>query len=284
MLLTTFRKTRTQTAILTLLATSVATAPAVFADNRPSTAPAIEELDKAYLFNASQLNRAGQEATTHVDRELNQLDSQGIEDLARTVLGETALSDQELDWHASSARQDNTFGVKEVLRTEQILSETEGNIRALTTRLDKSPMVENPQWVWNSVGGVKARIKILYCSPREYIALFGTQLPQEGFSGLYSGMDVWDIILTGAMYSNGSSSKQAFPLLYKPGNISLLKRGQSRYYNMDRLTYMIDYGRGSISKAFWQGVVAPYLVNQDTQSLMEQLKKCGASYIKNFFE
>lgn len=49
---------------------------------------------------------------------------------------------------------------------------------------------------------------------------------------------------------------------------------------MDAYTYMIDYGRGAIPAAFWEGVIAPYLfTNEDWESFKTQLGVCAAQVL-----
>lgn len=178
-------------------------------------------------------------------------------------------------------RVDSEEDLRHAFRTELVLERTHQLLR------QKYPALILPQsrWVWNNVGGVYARIKVLHCSPWEYIALWGTSLPQHGFSGEYSYMKVYDIMLTGEMESNNASVDGAPPRLYTPGKTSLLEAGETRYYNLNSYTYMMDYGRGNISMAFYQGVVAPWLfANHDLDSLKGQMFSCGQSFMQGAWE
>jgi hypothetical protein len=158
-------------------------------------------------------------------------------------------------------------------RTEQVLAAVHAALKAAYPQ----HVVDRPVWIWNNVGGIYARMAILACGLSEYVALFGTNVPQQGFSGYHTGMDVWDIMVTGSMWSYGAASTAANPLRYTPGErVSVLPRRETRYYTMDAFTYMIDYGRGSIARAFWQGILAPYFfINHDWESLKTQLGVCA---------
>ena len=98
-------------------------------------------------------------------------------------------------------------------------------------------------------------------------------------SGRYQSMDVWDVMLTGKMRSFSSEPQQAYPLLYGSTSVSYLPRGEARFYEMEAYTYMADYGRGSIWRAFWSGIIAPYLfVNHVYVSISRQIGDCVRSW------
>ena len=91
-------------------------------------------------------------------------------------------------------------------------------------------------------------------------------------------MDVYDIMLKGKMVSYENYPAGALPLTYLSGDVSLLKKGVTRYYSMESDTYMIDYGRGQIAMSFWAGVIAPaFYTSHDFKSMKDQLKSCGRS-------
>jgi hypothetical protein len=84
-------------------------------------------------------------------------------------------------------------------------------------------------------------------------------------------------MMTGKMLSFNTDSNASNVLTYTPGGrISALKKNESRVYNLDEYTYMIDYGRGGIAYSLWQGVFAPYLFsNHDWHSFQTQLAVCA---------
>ena len=163
----------------------------------------------------------------------------------------------------------------EAYKTERILEEYE----RLLHHSYPNKLLTDSKWVWNNVGGITARVKVLYCTTKEYLVLFGTQTAQEGFSGRYQSMDVWDVMLTGKMRSFNAEPTQSFPLFYGSRSVSYLPRGEARVYEMEEYTYMADYGRGNISRAFWSGIIAPYLfVNHDYVSMSQQIGDCIRSW------
>ncbi len=226
------------------------------------------EHDARYVFSAKGINEAGQKAVQTADQyiqELGDAKSAYARDFFRSSF-EHGVDTQEYD-------------LIEAYRTELILKQVHQNLE------DQHPgkTLRAPSWIWNNVGGIWGRLQILYCSPTEYIALFGTQLPQQGFSGTYRFMDVWDVMLTGKMHSYSADPSVAFPVSYLPGDASLLRKTESRHYDMDRFSYMVDYGRGVIPASFYRGIIAPFLFSShDSYSLRKQLGDCGYSMLSNW--
>jgi len=129
---------------------------------------------------------------------------------------------------------------------------------------------KDSEWTFNDVGFIKARIRILYSTLRQYVALFGSPLPVEGYSGCYT-MEVSDIVLWNTMCSAGCQPQNAVSQEYGPGDISVLRSGEKRIYTMDN-TYMINVGIGNIVESFNQGIIHPAFVDRDFGSAFEQLK------------
>jgi hypothetical protein len=219
------------------------------------------------VFDPDAIEALRAAATADVERSLAALDAASLERAARMFYAardtetQPTWSDVELA-HAVAA-----------YRAEQVLIAVHAALKAAYPQ----QVVDKPIWIWNNVGGIYARMAIIACGLHEYLALFGTSTPQSGFSGYYPGMEVYDIMLTGSMTSWGAAPAAANPLVYTPGDRrSLLARKETRYYTMGADTYMLDYGRGNIARAFWQGVIAPYLfVNHDWRSLETQLGVCA---------
>jgi hypothetical protein len=218
-------------------------------------------LSTKYQFYPELLNNIGVQARTHIE-ELS------LED---NIL--EAFSFYDLKYNENDKQK-----VWDTYKTERTLEKFE----ELLKESHPGKILNQSEWIWNNVGGIHARLKVLYCSTKEYVVLFGTQDFQDGFSGVYPYMDVWDIMLTGEMKSYSAKMRESYPKTYKPGDTSLLKRNESRRYSMQGLSYMIDYGRGSIWRSFWSGIIAPYLFqNYDSHSAYIQIKDCIRSMWQN---
>jgi hypothetical protein len=160
------------------------------------------------------------------------------------------------------------------IRFETISQNTHKKLRQVFGNL----ILKHPRRVINNVGGIYAMMEIYYCSSHEYIALFGSPMAQSGFSGRYRYMKVYDIMIDGIMKSAGFERHNSVATTYRAQDISLLKKKERKFYSMEAGTLMLDYGRGFILPAFWQGVIAPNLfVNHDSSSLMGQIKDCASS-------
>lgn len=138
---------------------------------------------------------------------------------------------------------------------------------------------EDGLWTFNSVGGSLAEIKILYCSPTEYLALWGSPLTTEGFSGRYPDLDVWDIMLSGLMKSYAPGQHQYNTYQNNPEQdfhqTSFLPKGVGKHFSMTEGSYMIDYGRGSLITALGAGAMLGHkYVTGDKKSKKEILAEC----------
>ena len=224
-----------------------------------SSSPSGSSRSSEFIFDPEELNRIGKQAVAEVDEDLSRIQENVLSELAHSFFGNQKVPESEMI---------------SAYRTELILDRT---TRLLQQHYPQY-ITQNPIWVWNNVGGVFARMTILFCSFGEYLALFGSPMRQSGFSGEYHHMDVYDIMLKGKMVSYENYPVGALPLTYLSGDVSLLKKGVTRYYSMESDTYMIDYGRGQIAMSFWAGVIAPaFYTSHDFKSMKDQLKSCGRS-------
>jgi hypothetical protein len=130
------------------------------------------------------------------------------------------------------------------------------------------------RWAFNSAGNVICQIAIVYASPTEYVAFFGTPIGATGFSGRYGHADVWDLMVEGRMltYTPG----QFEPTEHGPGDSAYLKQGTSKGVAYVGGTWMIDYGRGLPATMMPFGIIAPAVFNTlDGESAWKQLADYG---------
>jgi hypothetical protein len=98
------------------------------------------------------------------------------------------------------------------------------------------------RWTFNTAGNVVCQIALIYASPVEYVAFFGTPLGATGFSGRYPWADVWDLMVDGTMRT--FIPGQFEPTVYGPGDSAYLPRGMGKGVQYEAHTWMIDYARG----------------------------------------
>lgn len=145
-------------------------------------------------------------------------------------------------------------------------------------------------WTFNAVGGSLAEIKVLFCSPREYVALWGSPVQTDGFSGRYAKLDVWDVMLAGRMSSYmPGDGHQAWLYLNDGGpdshQTSFLARGDGRHFSLEEGAYMIDYGRGKLLSALRVGARLGHRnVTGDKVSRRHMLRGCARQSLSNWFD
>ncbi len=199
------------------------------------------------------------------------------------LIGALARREYERNTHSYPRFQDEDHGNGHTSAEDFLIAHRyEGIARIVHRRLREiygNKILEKPIRVINNVGGIYATMEIYNCSLREYMALFGTILPQTGYSGSYSFMRVWDVMVDGEMYSYGVERNKSVPISYGPGEYSLLNKKERRVYKMGAGAMMLDYGRGFIPPALVEGVFAPFSNNLDSASMRGQIFQCAKSFI-----
>jgi len=138
------------------------------------------------------------------------------------------------------------------------------------------------KWTFNAAGNVVCNLALVYASPNEYVAFFGTPIGSTGFSGYYTQADVWDCMVAGQMYTfdPGQFEKS----VYNAGDTAYLKAGSRRVFRYVDSCWMIDYARGNISSMFPYGIINPAAYNTlDTLSASEQVANYAELVIKSIF-
>jgi hypothetical protein len=139
------------------------------------------------------------------------------------------------------------------------------------------------RWTFNSTGNVICQIAMVYGSPTEYVAFFGTPIGATGFSGRYGYADVWDLMVEGKMltYTPG----QFEPTVYLAGDPAYLPKGTSKGVAYIGSTWMIDYGRGLPVTMLPFGVIGPAMFNtMDSKSAWYQLADYGRLVLRGMFK
>jgi hypothetical protein len=151
---------------------------------------------------------------------------------------------------------------------------------------------DNSKWMFNSVGGIYANMIILYISLDEYIVLWGTTLKADNkFSGYYSYMNEFDVMVRGTMESHDVDAPGHASVIYRPiiqdgiethtVDTSNLIPKNVRSYNLDAHTYMVSYAQGNILKAFFPGAIMPGIfVNQDWGGLSAHITQSTKAFLK----
>ena len=139
------------------------------------------------------------------------------------------------------------------------------------------------RWVFNSSGNVICQLAMVYASPTEYVAFFGTPIGATGFSGRYGYADVWDLMVEGKMLT--FTAGQFEPTEYRPGDSAYLALGNSKGVAYMRSTWMIDYGRGLPVTMMPFGILAPAVFNTlDYESAWKQLADYGKLVLRGMVQ
>ncbi len=151
------------------------------------------------------------------------------------------------------------------------IAERWGRIHAELTRRYPGKVYPRVRWVFNSAGNLVCQLELVYASPVEYVAFFGTPIGASGFSGRYPWADVWDLMVDGKMLT--FIPGQFEPSQYGPGDPAYLPRGQGKSIVYIGSTWMIDYARGLPITMLPFGVLAPAsFVTLDWRSAWTQLE------------
>ena len=136
------------------------------------------------------------------------------------------------------------------------------------------------RWTFNSAGNVVCQIAIVYASPTEYVAFFGTPIGATGFSGRYRYADVWDLMVDGRMIT--CTPGQMEPTEYGPGDSAYLPKGTVKLMTYVGSTWMIDYGRGLPLAMVPFGITNPAAFSTlDFRSAGEQLVDYGRLVLRS---
>ena len=167
----------------------------------------------------------------------------------------------------------------EIARSSMNISDAKERVefieKALKVRYPKS-INEKATWTFNSVGGALAEMKVLFCSPQEYINIWGSPIGTEGHSGRYHQLEVWDVMFAGEMHSYIPGEHEFN--VYHPGHTAFLPKGVARGFKLLPQTYMIDYGRGSLISAMGDGASAGHkYVTRDRVAAKQITHDCMSS-------
>jgi hypothetical protein len=137
------------------------------------------------------------------------------------------------------------------------------------------------RWVFNSSGNLVCQLALVYASPVEYVAFFGTPIGAAGFSGRYPWSDVWDLMVAGRMLTCRAGEFE--PTVFCAGDPAFLKRGEGKSIAYVGSTWMIDYARGLPITMLPYGVLAPAsFVTLDLQAALAQLGQYGQLVLWNW--
>jgi hypothetical protein len=112
-------------------------------------------------------------------------------------------------------------------------------------------LVDNQRrrWIMSKAGGILGKITFLYMGPTEYLLIFGSPAATDGFTGRYRFVDLYKVILAGEYVTYDLESDQIGATVYRPGDLSHMRRGEARGLEIKAGSWHLEYGRGLTSTA-----------------------------------
>jgi C-8 sterol isomerase len=99
------------------------------------------------------------------------------------------------------------------------------------------------EWVFNIAGGALGQMTILHASLTEYILVFGSPIGTQGYSGRFFAEDYF-VVLEGEHWTFAAGDVDR--RVYRPGERTVLSRGEAKAYRMPDRCYGLEYARGFI--------------------------------------
>lgn len=158
---------------------------------------------------------------------------------------------------------------QEAVATGQPLKGKVSHMRERLTALYPGQISQNDEWVYNVAGGAMGQMTVLHASLWEYLIVFGTPIGTEGFSGRFTADDYF-MILEGEQwaFNEGESGRMVF----KPGDMHHMPRGEARGYRMPEHCYALEYARGFIPTMLPFGLIDQFTSAMDVPTVYKTLR------------
>jgi len=128
---------------------------------------------------------------------------------------------------------------------EMVGTVVEAVVNAYPAHIDAS---RQRRWLFSLTAGATGVMTILHASLTEYLIIFGTPVGTEGFSGRYR-MDIHDFVLAGEVWTYRPHCCGVREVA-RPGDHTVLKRGEAEGFKIPEAAWMLEYGRGFVPAAF----------------------------------
>lgn len=131
-------------------------------------------------------------------------------------------------------------------------------------------IIDNTQrrWIGSRAGGILGKLTFLHVSFTEYLLIFGCPAGTQGFSGRYNYVELYKVILAGQYTTYDLESDQIAPTVYRPGDLSCMKKGEARGLEIKSGSWHLEYGRGPNITAMPFGLMDTLVSSVDLKPLM----------------
>lgn len=146
-----------------------------------------------------------------------------------------------------------------------------GKVAIIRERLSQhypGQIAQSDEWVFNIAGGAMGQMTVLHASLSEYVIVFGTPIGTEGFSGRFLADDYF-MILEGEQWAFNEGDGER--MVFKPGDLHHMPRGQARGYRMPDHCFALEYARGFIPAMLPFGLVDQLTSALDARTVAKTL-------------
>jgi C-8 sterol isomerase len=134
------------------------------------------------------------------------------------------------------------------------------------------------EWVFNNAGGAMGQMMLFHASITEYVIIFGTPNGTEGATGRFAADDYF-IMLEGEHWCYGEGDLDR--VVTRPGEVSILKRGESRAYRLPDRAFALEYARGNIPLMLPFGFADTFSSTLDFKPLVRTVRLYTRSVLSN---
>jgi C-8 sterol isomerase len=142
-------------------------------------------------------------------------------------------------------------------------------------------VLPNTGWVFNNAGGAMGSMRVLHASLTEYILVFGSAIGTEGASGRFHADDYF-YMLEGEHWCYGEGEFER--TVTSPGEVSVLKRGESKAYRFPDRAWGVEYARGTIPLMLPFGLADTFTSTLDFKQLSTIIRMYGKHVVHNLMQ
>jgi C-8 sterol isomerase len=170
--------------------------------------------------------------------------------------------------------------VKRTVTLGGSLHEKVARIRAELSMQYPGHIRHEDEWVFNIAGGALGEMTILHASLTEYVIVFGSPIGTQGYSGRFHAVDYF-MILEGEHWTFGEGDLDRH--VCRPGDRTILPRGETKAYRMPDRCYGVEYARGLIPTMLPFGLADSFSSTLDATPVWRTMRLYTRSVVGELF-